>query len=241
MHIDYETVRSDRTTFGLFVERDRRVVVRAPRAATDEEVARFVGRKKLWLYQKLRGVQKYDPERQARRPVVSGTSLLYLGQTYPLDVIDEPVRGVRFDGRFVVQRSTPERTAAVVQAWYRARAREQIVPVAEAMAARLGVAYRRIQIADLQYRWGSCTETGTLLFNWRLVQAPPSVVAYVVAHELAHLIEANHSAAFWLVVGVQAPDYERARRWLREHGDELEATLGDPSRVSEPAGGWFTS
>ena len=241
MDIDYETVRSARTTFGLFVERDRRVVVRAPDAATDEEVARFVGRKKLWLYQKLRGEQKYDPERQGAKPAVSGTSMLYLGQTYPLDVVDEPVRGLRFDGRFVVQRSTPARTAALVRSWYRDRAREVVVPLVEAMADRLGVAYQRVSIVDLQYRWGSCTEAGALLFNWRLVQAPLLVVKYVVAHELAHIIEPNHSAAFWQVVGVQAPHHERARQWLREHGDELEATVGDPARVSEPAGDWLTS
>lgn len=225
MQIDYETVRSDRKTFGLFVERDRRVVVRAPDAATDEEVARFVGRKKLWLYQKLRSEQKYDPERQAAKAAVSGTSLLYLGQTYPLDVVDEYVRGVRFNGRFVVQRAPAVQTAARVQAWFRARAREHIVPLVEAMAGRLGVEYERVVIADLQYRWGSCTNAGSLLFNWRLVRAPLHVVKYVVAHELAHLIEPNHSPEFWGIVSVQAPHAETARRWLRERGHELEEEL----------------
>lgn len=106
--------------------------------------------------------------------------------------------------------------------WLRARAREAIAARVAVHAARLGVQPARITLRDTRSRWGSCTPSGALNFSWRLVMAPDWVLDYVTAHEVAHLREMNHSAAFWhhvetLVPGLRAP----ARNWLREHGTAL--------------------
>ncbi len=84
-----------------------------------------------------------------------------------------------------------------------------------------GGAYKRITIRDQKTRWGSCSAKGTLSFNWRLMLAPPAILDYVVVHELCHLTHMNHSAAFWQAVETVYPDYRNARKWLKDHGQEL--------------------
>lgn len=84
-----------------------------------------------------------------------------------------------------------------------------------------GGSYNRITIRDQKTRWGSCSARGTLSFNWRLMLAPPAILDYVVVHELCHLTHMNHSAAFWQKVESVYPDYRTARKWLKDHGQEL--------------------
>lgn len=84
-----------------------------------------------------------------------------------------------------------------------------------------GGTYNRISIRSQKTRWGSCSSKGTLSFNWRLMLAPPAILDYVVVHELCHLKHMNHSAEFWNAVEKVFPDYRNARKWLKEHGNEL--------------------
>lgn len=84
-----------------------------------------------------------------------------------------------------------------------------------------GGIYHRITIRDQKTRWGSCSAKGTLSFNWRLMLAPPAILDYVVVHELCHLTHMNHSTAFWQAVAEVYPDYRTARKWLKDHGQEL--------------------
>jgi len=100
-------------------------------------------------------------------------------------------------------------------------ARELAGMVADEEAAALGVRYRRIAVRDQRTRWGSCSPSGTLSFNWRLALAPLEVLDYVVVHELCHLREPSHSRRFWRLVESRRPDWRERRAWLREHGPEL--------------------
>jgi len=90
-------------------------------------------------------------------------------------------------------------------------------------AARLGVSVKSIKMRSQASRWGSCSSTGTINYNWRLVLAPPFVLDYVAAHEVAHLVEMNHSPAFWAAVARTLPDMARGRAWLKAHGAQLMA------------------
>jgi predicted metal-dependent hydrolase len=109
--------------------------------------------------------------------------------------------------------------------WYRAAAKAHLLPRARLGAKSLGVEPRRISIVDNKLRWGSCTPRGTVTLNWRLVKAPMPVADYVAVHELAHLLEPNHGARFWSIVRSQVVGADRARSWLKEHGQLLEQEL----------------
>jgi predicted metal-dependent hydrolase len=109
--------------------------------------------------------------------------------------------------------------------WYIGRAKENIIPRVKAHARRLGVDATRVKIADGHYRWGSCTTRNNVGFNWRLIKAPMFVIDYVIVHELAHLIETNHTPRFWNIVRTQAPMMEKAKAWLKENGGLLEEAI----------------
>jgi len=109
----------------------------------------------------------------------------------------------------------------VSEADARRAARELVSMVLEEEARALGVTYNRVQIRDQRTRWGSCSSSGTLSFNWRLALAPLEVLDYVVVHELCHLREPNHSAGFWRLVASRRPGWRRQRDWLTAHGPEL--------------------
>jgi predicted metal-dependent hydrolase len=117
----------------------------------------------------------------------------------------------------------PERapTGPRVQAYLRAQARDRLAQACNHYATLLGRPYRRLTLRDTRSRWGSCSTQGDLMFSWRLIMAPPAVLDYVAAHEVAHLAEMNHSPAFWAVVARLCPDYAAHRHWLRDHGDTL--------------------
>ena len=115
----------------------------------------------------------------------------------------------------------PVLLAMRVRRWLRLQAADKLRKRAEVHAERLGVKVRRVTVRDQRTRWGSCTPDGALAFSWRLILAPAPVLDYVVAHEVAHIRELNHSPAFWRVVARLMPGYERHRDWLRDHGQSL--------------------
>jgi predicted metal-dependent hydrolase len=103
----------------------------------------------------------------------------------------------------------------------RREAKRDLDRASRKFAADLGLAFKRVTVRDPSSRWGSCSTTGVLSFSWRLIFAPPFVLHYLAAHEVAHLAEMNHSARFWRLVGRLCPDVPRAKAWLDSHGSEL--------------------
>ncbi len=104
---------------------------------------------------------------------------------------------------------------------YKAAAKEYFPKRAAYFRQFTGGTYSRITVRDQKTRWGSCSAKGTLSFNWRLILAPPAILDYVVVHELCHLTHMDHSTEFWQAVESVYPDYRSARKWLKEHGQEL--------------------
>lgn len=186
-----------------------------PRGFSLREAAAFVRREQRWVLKAL------DRPTPAPGPVVEisdGASLPYLGETLTLR-IDPGRTRVRRDGDVLLVPATVLLPA--VEAWYRAAARTVLRERAEAYAELLGVSFRRMAIKDTRSRWGSCSSKGNLNFSWRLMLAPREVMDYVVAHEVAHLRELNHSPAYWTIVESICPDYRTHRAWLRTNGRNL--------------------
>ena len=224
MEITYSVRRSSkRTKVTITIERDRKVVVHAPNHASDEAIARLVEAKRRWIYEKIRHSQKYtERPHPPGKELVNGESALYLGRSYRIEVVDRETKSIRFDQRFLIPASRAPHKKHAMREWYIARANERILPRVVKQARELGVSIDQARIVDNRYRWGSCTARDNICLNWRLIKAPIFVIDYVIAHELAHLLEPNHTPRFWNIVKTQVPTMDRARGWLREHGQILE-------------------
>ena len=107
--------------------------------------------------------------------------------------------------------------------WLKQQAQADLEERSAYHASRLDVCVKAIKLRSQASRWGSCSSSGNINYNWRLIMAPPHVLDYVAAHEVAHLVEMNHSPAFWAAVARTLPDMERGRAWLKAHGRELMA------------------
>lgn len=221
MTLTYKTRYSERRkTLGLVVERDKSVVVLAPKGTSDSTIDQFINKRRFWIFEKLNYSPKFK-EKKPDTPFISGKAIPYLGRNYKLDVVSQKTDGIHFSNKFLISKQSLKNGPDLLDDWYKRKAKEKITPKVEHYAQQLGVEYNDILISDLKYRWGSCTLKGNLNFNWRLIKAPHFVINYVVVHELAHLLELNHSERFWNIVRVQLPNYLEAKEWLREHGERV--------------------
>jgi len=222
--LNYQIVRSPkRKTLTITVERDMTVLVHVPQATPEEEVHRVVDQKRQWILEKLRHPQKYRERRHAPgKEVVNGESALYLGREYRIEVMETDSGDIEFFRHFLIPPARQVKRREVLLDWYVAQAKAKILPRATQYAQELGVKFTRARIVDNRYRWGSCTLGDCVNFNWRLIKAPMFVIDYVIVHELAHLIETNHTTDFWNIVRAKTPTMEKAKAWLKEHGQILE-------------------
>ena len=115
----------------------------------------------------------------------------------------------------------PAHMARRVRDYLKREAKRDLEAASRRYAALLGVTIKRISVRDQASRWGSCTAAGVLSYSWRLILAPPYVLDYLAAHEVAHLVEMNHSRKFWRVVARVCPEWERAKTWLTTQGNAL--------------------
>lgn len=195
-------------------QRDGTVVVGLPPRVTEAEGERFAARHVDWIAARL---QAQPP----RRPFVDGAEIPLLGIPHILRHQPQARRGVWRDDTVIYVSGDLDHLARRVHDFLKAEARRQIVPRAQDKAAQLGRKIAAISLRDTRSRWGSCTSRGDLSFSWRLVLAPEHVLDYVVAHEVAHLVEMNHSAAFWALVGKISQHSAEAKHWLKAHGAGL--------------------
>jgi predicted metal-dependent hydrolase len=214
---DYSVRRSDRARrVRVRVDpRDGAVEVVLPRRAAAREAEAAVVQLRGWIVRRRAEVAAARARVAAR-----GGTVPYLGTSLVLVPQAGRVRVTRFGHTLLV----PEDAAAAREAlerWYRRQARLEIAPRLDAAAAAVGKSYTKLTIRDQKTRWGSCSSTGAMSFNWRLMLAPDVVLEYVVRHEAAHLAVMDHSPRFWSVMGRLMPGYEVPRRWLRDHGGTL--------------------
>ena len=222
--MNYEVIFSKRNTITITVERDRAIIVRAPEGANPDRIKSVVESKNRWIFKKLRHPQKYN-NGVKKKEFVSGETVLYLGRNYRLEVENDSDESIRFIGKFVITSVTPDRADKLFTDWYTQKAKRKIIPRAFYYDRDMGVKFNEIKISDMKVRWGSCTPRNNLHFNWKLIKAPMYVVDYIIVHELAHLLEKNHTSSFWNIVQAQIPGYLKARDWLKENGEILEYSL----------------
>lgn len=218
-----QLIRARRRTIAILVQRDGKVVVRAPLKAPEALIRQFVESKAGWIREKK--AEAAEIVRPAAKTFSEGENFLFLGREYSLSLVKGQRAALRFENGFFLEPKYLPDAQDVFEKWYRAAALQVLSGRAQFFAEKFGLRYTKIRISAARTRWGSCSTLGTLSFTWRLVMAPLEVVDYVVIHELAHLKVKNHSPRFWAEVARMLPDYRAHAAWLKKNGRGL--SLGD--------------
>jgi predicted metal-dependent hydrolase len=222
--VPYRIRRSPRARVARINVSPDGVEVVVPRRFPEREVEPFVREKSAWIERTLRRFA--DSEREFPAPVVAdGGFVPYLGERLELRVREEPGRQrpcVRRRG-LTLEASLPLAASPhdALERWYRRRAAAEIAPRLDAACGRWGVSYERLAIRGQRTRWASCSSSGTMSFNWRLLLAPAEILDYVVEHEVAHLEVDDHSERFWDLLSDRWPAWRNHEAWLRRHGHAL--------------------
>jgi predicted metal-dependent hydrolase len=215
-------IRSRRKTVALIVEGDGRVVVRAPYRLPQNLIEAFVADKAGWICQKRAELERRGGacgrSPAAAHRFAAGERFMYLGQSYPLQLVERQGPALALDEAFRLKGSAQAEAAQVFERWYKEKARELFTRRTGELARQHGFTVHTLRLSSARTRWGSCGTKGALNLNWRLIMAPPAVIDYVILHELAHLKEKNHSPRFWALVEKLAPDYKIQRQWLKANG-----------------------
>jgi predicted metal-dependent hydrolase len=224
--IPYKIRRSDRARHARIVVDASGVEVVVPRRMALRHVEPFVREKGPWIERTLRRYR--EAERALPVPVLeTGGSVPYLGQELLLRVNVERGRARDHVGRRgdVLHVKVGERGEDAVrhalERWYRKRARIEVAARLDAATRRAGTSYTRLTIRGQRTRWASCSSTGAMSFNWRLLLAPQPILDYVIEHEVAHLEVLDHSPRFWRLLASRCPDYKQHERWLKRNGAAL--------------------
>jgi predicted metal-dependent hydrolase len=213
--IAYRIRRSDRARrVRVSVDAARGVEVVLPPRVPERQAAAAVTELGPWIRRRL---SELDHARAA--VAARGDTVPYLGRT--LAVRAEPGRSRvhRRDDVLLVPAGAPRGPA--LERWYRRAAREEIAPRLARACAQAGTDFTALTIRGQRTRWASCSRSGAMSFNWRLLLAPEPVLEYVVWHEVCHLEIMDHSPRFWALLARHCPDYRDHSRWLRRHGQTL--------------------
>ena len=220
--ISYLLEHRQRRTVGLKITADG-LVVHAPKRIFAFQLNQILQEKSGWIINKLqaRAANQVDAI-----DWTSGENLLYLGQDIQLDVVTNPAnKAPIFDSnKLRIATPTPDNQLLIqrkVIQWYQKQAGIDFSRRLAILAAKLGVATPPLTLSNAKSRWGSCNSRGEVRLNWRLLQAPPHIINYVICHELAHLKQMNHSAKFWAVVEQLFPDYKSAEKELKNLSPQL--------------------
>lgn len=211
----YQVRRSDRARrVRVTVDLARGVEVVLPRRAPEREAAAAIREFRPWIERRM-------AELSDARAIVAarGETVPYLGQTLSLSVQAGRTRVTRRGDLLLVPVGDARMPA--LERWYRRAARSEIEPRLKRACALAGTSYSGLTIRGQRTRWASCSRSGSMSFNWRLLLAPEAVLDYVVWHEVCHLEVMDHSPRFWRLVASRSPGYREHVRWLRTNGPTL--------------------
>ena len=220
--IPYFLEHRARRTVGLKITADG-LVVHAPKRIFEFQLNQILQQKSGWILNKL---QARELNHVAKIEWIDGEHLLHLGQDIQLNIVpNQTNKTLEFAAKVLsIATPTPNNHALIsrkVIHWYKNQASLDFNRRLEILAAKLGVATPPLTLSNAQSRWGSCNSRGEVRLNWRLLQAPPHIINYVICHELAHLKQMNHSAKFWAVVEQLFPNYKLAEKELKALSPQL--------------------
>ena len=206
--ISYSLTRSRRKTASIYIERDGGVSVLVPEHLSDAQVDRILEIKRPQIYKSLAEWDELNAKRY-RREYVNGEGFLYLGRSYRLKLVQKQavplaLRQGHFCLRSASSPANADRSRTAFRAFYRRHGLVWLRRRSVYFTRRMGVEVKAVRVMELRHRWASCSPTGAINVNWRTMLAPPTIIDYILVHELAHLIQPDHSKAFWSEVDRRA-------------------------------------
>ncbi len=220
--IPYVLERRVRRTIGLKITSEG-LIVHAPKRILEQQLNQVLQEKSRWILAKLQAREANKIEAVEWR---SGEHLLFLGNDIQLNITINATNKTAVLAQSLLTIAQPDpnhqaMTSRKVIAWYKKQALLDFGRRLEVFAAKLGVPTPPLALSNAKSRWGSCNSRGEVRLNWRLIQAPPHIINYVICHELAHLKEMNHSAKFWAIVEKIFPDYAFSEKELKRLSAQL--------------------
>ncbi|MFC1935941.1 M48 family metallopeptidase [Chloroflexota bacterium] len=237
INIYYTVIRHPRRRHVHLQVRPGLAILRIPQRFASRHVPEILRQRAGWIRQRLALLE--EAVAATRRQYVTGERFPYLGKTYALKVIygedtTNPFVKLR-RGVFWAVTASPTADGGgqctvrdAILRWYHGRAKEYLPERVEKLSENIGMRPARVAVRNQTTRWGSCSSSGSVNLNWRLVLSPTHIVDYVVAHELCHLKVANHSPQFWRLLAEVDTHYAHHRRWLRANSFRLGLWLHDP-------------
>ncbi len=208
--------RSKRKTLSLTVLKNGNVIVKAPISMKDEIINRFVEEKQSWIREKLSTIKETQNKFE---DIISGSAVLIYGNKYL--VVKSDTKQIQTSNKFelvVPIKYEGEKQQKAIQTWFKKLAKKVLAERLAFIESRIGLNSSSLKIGDSRGRWGSCNSYGNIILNYRVVMLPPSIIDYVIVHELCHLLELNHSKKFWQNVARFLPNYELQRKNIKEFG-----------------------
>ncbi len=224
--LDYALVRSKRRSIGFMIDDDG-LRITAPKWVTQSEIDNAIHEKRRWIFNKLnerreRSARRLQPQMEWR----DGGKLPYLGEEIVLRLRTGLATGIAYDATTreltiaLPQDAAEQQLKDRVQGWLQLEAKRLFGERLPIYAEKLGVSYQSFALSSATTQWGSCTADGRIRLNWRLIHFALPLIDYVIAHELSHLREMNHSPRFWATVQSVFPEFVAARKALRDHAPE---------------------
>jgi len=197
------------------------VRVLVPKRLSEKEVSQIIDKKLPWIRDKIRGQSQIIPIKPTE--YVTGSNFMYLGKNYKLKLIPNGFEQVKLlNGCFVLgingcvrDKNQQSIVREKLVDWYCRQSEKHLRKRTDFYGKILGVEPKKIQVKQYKSRWGSCSAKGDIGYNWTIIMAPNHVIDYIVVHELSHILEHNHSPAFWLRVEGIIPNYKLSRDWLK--------------------------
>lgn len=212
-----EVVRTNRKKSATIKLDGSKVRINVPKSLSDRKVEELIEKRRAWIETKLQQ-QALKPQPQ-KKQYIDGEDFFYLGKSYQLKILMGKNDQVKISKNFLVvtlkDQNTQTKIRSILEGWYKERAKELLTKKTIQLAKVIDVHPRQISIKNYRSRWGSCSSTGNLSYNWRIIQAPINIIDYVIVHELCHLIEHNHSPRYWSHVSKHFPKWKECRDWLK--------------------------
>jgi predicted metal-dependent hydrolase len=220
--IEYQLNFARRKTVAVDVHPDLQVSVTAPEGSELEAIEELIRKRARWILRQQRQFSTYAPQ-ETPRSYVSGESYRYLGRQYRLKVLEGELEDVKQERGFIYvtvsDKNVTKYVQRVLEQWYRDKARlvfYERLELCYPRVERLGIAYPSLAIRSMRTRWGSCSRSGLVILNPRLVQTPVDCIDYVLLHELCHLKEHNHGKQYYQLLDQTLPDWRERRRKLNQ-------------------------